>query len=154
AHTSDGFPVVRLLRRDTSLLVPLTNHVEIVLEGFPIISLLLLCSFCRPLSTSPGAGLFRLPPVLLVVPPRLHEQCPLGIVHRKLRHGKSLQLYSVDRRLVLVESLIATNVIGPARDMDQRWQQVGTIRSLPTRETRIAQLAQGETCGNARPQIG
>src|SRR5262245_8057350 len=72
AHAGDGFPVVCLFRRDASLLMPLTNAIEIVLQVFPLLPPLLLCPFCRLLPTPPGACLFRLPPALLLIPTGLH----------------------------------------------------------------------------------
>src|SRR5207302_7446729 len=99
--------------------MPLTNAVEIVLQGFSIIPPLLLRPFCSALSTSPGTSLLCLPPALLLISPGLHEQGPLGIGHREFGNGKLREFDAVDRRFVLVEPLIATDVIHLARDIDQ-----------------------------------
>src|SRR4029450_2391602 len=128
-----------------------TNAVEIVLQVFPIIPPLLLRPFCRPLPTPPGACLLRLPPALLLISSSLRAQGPLGIGHRELSDGKRCECDAVHRRLILIEPLIAADVIRPAGDVDKRRQQVGVIRPVPGLETRIAQLAQRETRSNARP---
>src|SRR5262245_329457 len=107
----DSFKALGLLRRDTTFSEQLTNAIEITLKAFSVIPPLLLRPVCRALATPPGTRLLRLPPALLLIPPRLHEQGPLGIRHRELRHGKRLKLDAVDRRFVLVEPFVAAEVI-------------------------------------------
>src|SRR5262245_52682028 len=115
-----------------------------VLQVFPPLSPFLLWPVCRPLPALPGSGGLGLPPALLLIPPCLHEQGPLGVGDRELGDGKKPQFDIMDRRFVGVQPLITRDAIYPTRNLEQRWQQVGAMWSLPALEPRIAQRPQGQ----------